>query len=100
MEWVRVNLQETLGEISALLKLGIVFMSTGLMTFDGAYLIRIFLQHEISLEVVGLYQSAWMLLGLAYKPNVDDDRESPSYVLMDLFKQRGAEVAHYALLCR
>jgi UDP-N-acetyl-D-glucosamine dehydrogenase len=36
-----------------------------------------------------------LILGLAYKPNVDDDRESPSYVLMDLLKARGAEVAYY-----
>jgi UDP-N-acetyl-D-glucosamine dehydrogenase len=36
-----------------------------------------------------------LLLGLAYKPNVDDDRESPSYVLMDLLKSRGALVAYY-----
>ena len=36
-----------------------------------------------------------LLLGLAYKPNVDDDRESPSYVLMSLLKQRGAEVSYY-----
>ncbi len=36
-----------------------------------------------------------LVLGLAYKPNVDDDRESPSYVLMDLLKNRGAEVAYY-----
>lgn len=36
-----------------------------------------------------------LVLGLAYKANVDDDRESPSYVLMDLLKQRGAEVAYY-----
>jgi enterobacterial common antigen flippase len=61
VERVRVNLQETLGEVSGLLKLGIVFMSTGLMTFGGAYLIRIFLRHEMGLEAVGLYQSAWML---------------------------------------
>lgn len=31
-----------------------------------------------------------LILGLAYKPNVDDDRESPSYVLMDLLRERGA----------
>jgi UDP-N-acetyl-D-glucosamine dehydrogenase len=36
-----------------------------------------------------------LVLGLAYKPNVDDDRESPSYVLLDLLKARGAEVAYY-----
>jgi UDP-N-acetyl-D-glucosamine dehydrogenase len=36
-----------------------------------------------------------LVLGLAYKPNVDDDRESPSYVLMDLLKHRGAEAAYY-----
>ncbi len=36
-----------------------------------------------------------LVLGLAYKANVDDDRESPSYHLMDLLKQQGAEVAYY-----
>ena len=36
-----------------------------------------------------------LVLGLAYKPNVDDERQSPSYVLMDLLQDRGAEVAYY-----
>ena len=36
-----------------------------------------------------------LLLGLAYKPDVDDLRESPTFVLMDLLKARGAEVAYY-----
>jgi UDP-N-acetyl-D-glucosamine dehydrogenase len=36
-----------------------------------------------------------LILGLAYKPNVDDDRESPSYVMMDLLAARGAEVSYY-----
>jgi UDP-N-acetyl-D-glucosamine dehydrogenase len=36
-----------------------------------------------------------LILGLAYKPDVDDERESPSYVLMDLLVQRGAEVEYY-----
>jgi UDP-N-acetyl-D-glucosamine dehydrogenase len=36
-----------------------------------------------------------LLLGLAYKANVDDMRESPTYVLMDLLVQRGATVAYY-----
>jgi UDP-N-acetyl-D-glucosamine dehydrogenase len=36
-----------------------------------------------------------LILGLAYKPNVDDERESPSYVLMDLLSERGAELEYY-----
>lgn len=36
-----------------------------------------------------------LLIGLAYKPNVDDDRESPTYKLMDLMKEYGADVAYY-----
>jgi UDP-N-acetyl-D-glucosamine dehydrogenase len=36
-----------------------------------------------------------LIVGLAYKPNVDDERESPSYVLMNLLQERGAEVAYY-----
>jgi len=36
-----------------------------------------------------------LLLGLAYKANVDDMRESPTFILMDELKRRGAEVAYY-----
>jgi len=36
-----------------------------------------------------------LIVGLAYKPNLDDDRESPSYTLMDLLKARGADVSYY-----
>lgn len=39
--------------------------------------------------------SSVLIVGLAYKPNVDDDRESPSYRLMDLFDSMGAEVSYY-----
>ncbi len=36
-----------------------------------------------------------LILGLAYKANVDDERESPSYVLMDLLTKRGASVEYH-----
>ena len=39
--------------------------------------------------------STILVLGLSYKPNVDDERNSPSYVLMDLLEQRGANVAYH-----
>jgi UDP-N-acetyl-D-glucosamine dehydrogenase len=36
-----------------------------------------------------------LILGLAYKADVDDDRESPSYVLMNLLQERGAAVSYH-----
>jgi len=36
-----------------------------------------------------------LIVGLAYKPNVDDDRESPSYHLMDLLDSHGAQLAYF-----
>jgi UDP-N-acetyl-D-glucosamine dehydrogenase len=39
--------------------------------------------------------SRTLVLGLSYKPNISDDRESPSYRLMDLLDERGAEVAYH-----
>ncbi|MBD3209497.1 nucleotide sugar dehydrogenase [Candidatus Woesearchaeota archaeon] len=35
------------------------------------------------------------VLGLSYKPNVGDDRESPSYVITDELKKKGADVVTY-----
>ena len=36
-----------------------------------------------------------LILGLAYKADVDDDRESPAYRLLDLLSERGATVAYH-----
>ncbi len=36
-----------------------------------------------------------LVVGVAYKPNVDDDRESATYDLMNLLKRRGAAVSYY-----
>ena len=38
--------------------------------------------------------SAVLVLGLAYKANIDDDRESPSYEILELLEERGARVAY------
>ncbi|CAN5669047.1 nucleotide sugar dehydrogenase [soil metagenome] len=35
------------------------------------------------------------VLGLSYKANVADDRESPAYVVIDALKERGADVTAY-----
>ena len=36
-----------------------------------------------------------LLIGIAYKANVDDDRESPAYVLWKLLEARGAKVSFH-----
>lgn len=36
-----------------------------------------------------------LVLGLAYKPDVDDERESPSYRIMELLKRQGARVSYH-----
>jgi len=36
-----------------------------------------------------------LVLGLAYKPDVDDMRESPTFKIMDLLKEYGAEVSYH-----
>jgi UDP-N-acetyl-D-glucosamine dehydrogenase len=36
-----------------------------------------------------------LIVGLSYKANVDDMRESPTFILLDSLKKRGAEVAYY-----
>jgi UDP-N-acetyl-D-glucosamine dehydrogenase len=36
-----------------------------------------------------------LVMGLAYKPNVDDDRESPSYHLLEMLQAKGAKMAYY-----
>lgn len=47
-------------------------------------------QHDKTIE-----GSRVLIFGLAYKPNVDDDRESPSYVLMDKLESLGVEVDYH-----
>lgn len=36
-----------------------------------------------------------LIIGVAYKPNVSDDRVSPSYQIMDILETKGADVDYY-----
>lgn len=36
-----------------------------------------------------------LVLGLAYKPDVDDMRESPTFKIFDILKEYGAEISYY-----
>ncbi len=51
--------------------------------------------HAFNAQRQAVNGSRVLIVGLAYKPDVDDDRESPSYRLMDLLHERGAEVAYF-----
>jgi UDP-N-acetyl-D-glucosamine dehydrogenase len=48
--------------------------------------------NDMSLPVQG---SHVLVVGVAYKSNVSDDRESPSYKVMDLLHRQGAIVDYY-----
>jgi len=39
--------------------------------------------------------SSILIIGVAYKPDVDDDRESPAYAIMDLLVREGAQVDYF-----
>ena len=54
-------------------------------------------QLKAALEAIGktINGSKILIVGLAYKPDVEDDRESPSYVLMEKCENSGAEVGYH-----
>ena len=59
-----VTLSQMAKEAAALLKLGFVFMTSGLMIAGVAYWIRVLVLHKSGYEATGFYQSAWSLGGL------------------------------------
>ncbi len=64
VERVRLRLAEVAGEARALLRLGLVFMSTTLMAMGMAYLVRLILVRQIGVDGAGQYQAAWSLGGV------------------------------------
>ncbi len=55
----------------------------------------------LALNAVGqaVRGSRILLIGLAYKKNVDDDRESPTYALWEQLQKLGAEVSYHDPYC-
>ncbi|MCA9521639.1 MAG: nucleotide sugar dehydrogenase [Myxococcales bacterium] len=49
----------------------------------------------LSQRGVSLKGARLLMIGLSYKKNVDDDRESPAYKLIDLLEERGARVDYH-----
>ncbi|MEX0928877.1 MAG: nucleotide sugar dehydrogenase, partial [Balneolales bacterium] len=52
-------------------------------------------QEALNAHGKAISKSRILCVGLAYKPNVDDMRESPTYHIMDLLHKYGAEVAYH-----
>ena len=51
-------------DVEALLRLGMAFMVSGVLTMGAAYAVRILVLHETGVDAAGLYQSAWAVSGL------------------------------------
>jgi len=51
--------------------------------------------HALNCNMKASNGSRVLIMGLAYKANVDDDRESPSYVIMEKLKQHGVLISYY-----
>jgi UDP-N-acetyl-D-glucosamine dehydrogenase len=59
-----------------------------------AYVIQRVAEALASLHLT-IRDSRILMIGIAYKSNVDDDRESPAYVLWELLEQQGAQVDYH-----
>jgi enterobacterial common antigen flippase len=59
-----LNATQARAEVSAILRLGLAFMVSGLLMMGAAYAVRLILIREIGLEAAGLYQAAWAIGGM------------------------------------
>ncbi|MEQ9310835.1 MAG: nucleotide sugar dehydrogenase [Balneolaceae bacterium] len=51
--------------------------------------------HALNTHKKAMNGSKVLVIGLAYKPDVDDMRESPTFKIFDLLKEKGAEISYY-----
>ena len=66
VEPVAMTLREIFSETSGLLRMGFVFMASGLMTTGVAYLVGVILARKLDLDAVGSYQAAWNVGGVYF----------------------------------
>ena len=64
VERISMTAAQVGAEVSGLLKLGVAFMSSGLMFMGTAYLVRAILLRRIGADAAGYYQAAWGLGGM------------------------------------
>jgi enterobacterial common antigen flippase len=64
VEHVEMTFRDVSGEVSALLKLGFVFMASSFMSMVAAYVVRIIVLRKIGEHEAGYYQAAWALGGM------------------------------------
>jgi antigen flippase len=60
----RISWCEVYAEASELVKLGVVFMASGLATVGAAYLVRTLVYRNLGSDEAGLYTAAWGLAGM------------------------------------
>jgi UDP-N-acetyl-D-glucosamine dehydrogenase len=59
-----------------------------------AYVVRM-VQHGLNLEKKAVNGSKVLILGVAYKKDIDDMRESPALSVIDLLRAKGADVSYH-----
>lgn len=64
VEPVTMTTGEVTAEVSGLLKLGFVFMTTALMSMAVAYVVRIIVWRQLDESAAGYYSAAWQLGGI------------------------------------
>jgi enterobacterial common antigen flippase len=58
---VTMTLAQTSDEVRGLLRMGLAFMGSALLTLGAAYLVRMIIVRQESLYAAGLYQAAWAI---------------------------------------
>jgi antigen flippase len=64
VEKIQTTMKDVVGEASALVQLGLIFMVSGLAMQGSNFLVRLIIARELNVQNVGLYHAAWTLGGM------------------------------------